>query len=313
MRRIVSTLIIAAAFIPAPALAQPKVDLSTLPAEIKTLQWKDVNFASLPALDQCRALLLLNDFLDEVNAQVTGEADLLSQYIDINKLGDQFASQPPVADTAPLTLGNAMQIAAALLKGPMASSSYATQLSGSPADVLTAYESMYNSTCQRKWSTVADFRLRVRNMTAFLQSQKKLEAFQAWVPGEIQSQNEQHQAEMAARRAAAAAATEKRDAEYAKLQQERYQQQQQQMQQQQKASIQMQQAMAAAQQNQSGNNNNNNQGYVVNGGYPGWYYGGLAGVGLGAAGATWYHNNVGDAAARCDARYGGWHGGGFRR
>lgn len=295
------------------AAQAPPFDIATVRSEIKTLKWQDVNFASLPAINQCQALLLLNDFLDEVNAQVTGEADLLSKYIDINKLGEQFASQPPVSDPAPLTIGNAMQVSAAMLKGPMATSSYSTQLTGSPADVLTAYVSMYTSTCQRKWATMSDFRLRVRNMTAFLQAQKKLDAFHAWVPGEIQAQNQAHQAEVAARQAAAAAATEKRDAEYAKLEQQRFEQQQKQMQQQQADAAKMQQAMAAAQQNQNNNNNNNNnnQGYVVNDGYPGWYYGGLAGVGVGAAGATWYHNNVGDAAARCDARYGGWHGGGF--
>src|SRR5262245_1961520 len=78
------------------AQSQPlPADLQGLPDEIKTLQWQNVNVNTIPAIDHARALLFMNHALDELNANATAEADLMSTYIEKNNLGSQFANTPP--------------------------------------------------------------------------------------------------------------------------------------------------------------------------------------------------------------------------
>lgn len=311
MRRFVPAIIVLAVLGQAPASAQPAgpVDLSKLPAEIKSLKWKDIDLSTLSAMEQCTSLLLLNDVLDELRARLTAEADLMSAYIDANSLGSQFAATPPIQDTAPLSLTDAQKIATALLRGPMAQSTYPTQLAGSPANQLSAYETMYQSSCQWKWASMADSRLRVRSMVHFLNAQGKLDDYQAWVPGEVQKLSQQHQAALAQQQQAAAAQSKEKQEEARRLQAQREAQLQSQEAQTEKAAVQMQQSLALAQaQNQPVNPQNNPNLNVSDDAYPADYYG----WGLGAVGAdAWYRDGAyaGAACARTDARMAGWHGG----
>lgn len=281
---------------------QGPIDISTLPAEIKTLPWKAVDFSAVSAAERCRALLLLNDVLDEVNAQMTAEADLLSEYLDTQDLGPGYASQAPADDPKALTYEDGQKVAVALLRGPMAQTSYASQMVDQDADALKAYENLYQSTCKWKWGSMADNRLRVRGMSAFLEKQGKMADYKAWVPGEVARREEANKQEMAQRKA---------DAQ-AKQQEQREQRQQQllakkdaELKQQQEATAQMQQALMAAQQSQSAAPT----GVVVDGGYPNYYYGGYL------AGSAWYRDAAyqGWARRNTDARIAGWHGGGGGR
>jgi len=315
MRRIAPVIFILAALGQAPAIAQPAgpVDLSQLPAEIKALKWRDLDLSTLSPMEQCSSLLLLNDVLDEIKARLTAEADLMSGYIDTNNLGSQFAAQPPLVEAAPLTLSDGQKIAAALLRGPMAKSSYPTQMAGSPPNQLAAATTMNQSSCQWKWAAMADARQRVRSMAKFLTDQGKMSDYQAWVPGEVQRLQQEHQAALAQRASQAAAQSQQKQEEARKLQAQRDAQNQQQEAQTQQAAQQMQQSMALAQaQNQPVNPQNNPNLNVSGDLYPATYYG----WGLGAAGAdAWYRDGAyaGAACARTDARMGGWHGGGGRR
>lgn len=314
-----------------PSKSGGPIDLSTLPAEIKSLNWRDVDFAGAPPLDRARALLLLNDALDEISAQSVAEADLMSNFIQVSNLGADFAAAKPVADTAPLTYADVQKIALALMRGPMSGTSYATQLGGTAPDVLGAYEQMYSSSTQRKWTNLSDARLRVRAMARFLHAANKFDAYLAWVPGELAVQAEQAKAMQAQQAAAAATQQAQRQEKQLQAQEKQIQQQQQmlqqqnaQMQQQVQAAQQMQQSLCTAQQYQSQAQANAaaaaqanaatiaaDAGYPA--GYPSWYYGGLGGVGgvAGVGAAGWYRNGayLGAAQARTDARFAGWHGG----
>lgn len=283
------------------------IDLSALPAEIKALKWQDIDMSAVSSIERCRSLYLMNEVLDELKAQSTTEADLLSDYIDTNDLGGDFAGQPPVADPAPLTMASGLKIAMALLRGPMARSSYATQWSGVPESSLGAYEQLYQSSCQWKWSAMTDGRLRVRGMMRYLETKGKLDDYVAWVPGAVARQAQQQQAELAQRHDAAIAEQQQKYEDRLKQEQAQLQQQEQQQRQ---AALQMQQSLCAAQQSQNQAQSSTQQN-VVEGGYPSWYYGGVAT--LGAEG--WYRRGayLGAAQARTDARVAAWHGAGRRR
>ncbi|MBS0195202.1 MAG: hypothetical protein JSR77_00430 [Planctomycetes bacterium] len=285
----------------------PPIDVKNLPAEIKSLSWKDIDLATVSPLERCRALMLMNDVLAELGAQLTADADLMSQYIDVNNLGEKFAAIPPLADPSQLTMENGLQIAVALLRGPMAQSSYATQHSGEQTSDLGAYEQLYRSNCQWKWPSMAADKMQVRSMTAFLQAQGKWAAYQAWAPGEVERQKELQKAEQAQRRAEQQAIQQQKAEERQQKLQE--QQEQKKQQQQEQAILEMQQSLCAAQQQQS--QPADQQQVIVNGTYPYWYYGGVTGI----AAADWYRDGAyqGAARARTEGRMSGWHRGAGRR
>jgi hypothetical protein len=205
-----------------------------------------------------------------------------------------------------LSLQDGEKIAVALLRGPMAKSSFATAIGDAQGTVLTAYLQMYNSTCNRKWSGAMDSRLQVKSMTGFLEKSGNMAAFNAWVPGEVERRTKEHDAQMAAQRAAAASAQQQEQqqriqAQQQKLAQEKQQLQQQQQQQQQETA-QMQQAMAAAQAGQSGGSAAPATGGAA---YPNWYYGGLGYAGTGGRGTGTRRI----AGRRARGRRRGWAGG----
>lgn len=294
---------------------QAKVDLAALPQQIKSLDWKSVDWAAASPLEQARSLMLLDQTLEEIGAQMTAEADLMSQYIDQANLGTQFVNSGVVDPGQNLSLQDGEKIALALLRGPMATSSYATSISDAQGSVLTAYTQMYSSTCNRKWSGAMDARMQVRAMSAFLTKSGKMADFNAWVPGEVEKRTKEHDAQMAAQRAAAAQQQQQAQEQRIQQQQQQLAQQrgqlQQQEQQQQAATMQMQQAMAAASQSGQQSGGGAAPAAITDGGvYPNWYYGGLGYAGTGA----WYRDAAyrGAACARTEARVGAWHGGGRR-
>lgn len=302
-------------FFTAAAWAQnAPLDVSKLPDEIRSLPWKSIDPAALGEVERCRALLLMNDAVDELHAQSAAEADLLSEYIDTHNLGDAFAAQPPVPDASPVSMDDGLKMAAALLRGPMSGGPYASAMSDAAPGTLAAYEQMYRSSCQRKWAAMTDSRLQVRSMMRYLQTAGKLDDYIAWVPGAVAQRTRDHDAEVARRRAAQAAQQQQQAQDRLAQEQARLQQEQQQLQQQRQATQQMQQSMIAAAQ-QAGQAQNQapppNQGYVVNSGYPDWYYGGAVALGAGA----WYRDAAyrGAATARTDARMNAWHGARGRR
>lgn len=310
MRRLAFVLCLSAGLSVVQAQTGP-VDLSKLPAEIKSLKWQGLDFDAATPMERCRSLMLMNDVLDELGAQLTAEADLMSDYIDTKQMGPAFASQAPIDDAKALTIADGKKVALAMLRGPMAQSSYSTQLAGNADDALKAYEHLYQSTCQWKWGAMADNRLRVREMTKFLETKGAMADYRAWVPGEVARRTEAQKAEMAQRQAAA---QQQQQEQRIQRQQQLLQQQEQRLQQQQQATQQMQQALSAAQQSQNqGQSQPNVQVNVGDGGYPNWYYGGVTGLGVAAADSAWYRNAayLGGARAATDARFAGWHGGGF--
>lgn len=309
------------------------VDLKALPEEIKSLNWKSVNFTALAPLDRVRALMLMNDVFDEISAQLTAEADLQSAFIENTDQGAKFVAFQPIVEPAPLTLPQAKQIAAAMLQagGPMASSPYATRLGDSPKDVLSAYEQMYTSTVNRKWAAISDARLRVRAMSQFLVSTKQTDAYQAFVPGEIKLLAEQQQAVQAQQAATLAEKQAQQQEKQAAARERQAEQSKQQADQQAQATKKMQQAMMAAQSQQQPPMTKGDQAQLLANenanaeagggvtypyyGYPYAYYGGGWAWNTGHNNWWWnHHGYLGGAQARTDARFNGWHGGGgFRR
>lgn len=303
MRRVLAAAMAAWAFASGVQAQQPKVDLNRLSAEIKKLDWKSVDWAALSDLERARALMLLDETIDEIGSQMTAEADLMSEFIDTNNLGPDFATRPAAAPGPVLTVEDAEKVAAALLRGPMSSSTYATAMGGSDQNVPKAYLQMYTSTCNRKWSGALEARQQVRAMSAFLESTGKMAAFNAWVPGEVERRTREHDEEMAKRRSAMQQQAEQERQQRVQAAEERKAQEQQQRAQQ--SAMEAQQALCAAQQAQQGqapSGDTSSEGAI----YPNWYYGGLGYVGAGA----WYRDAAyrGAATARTERRIGGWHG-----
>src|SRR5262245_23863861 len=285
------------------ALAQKTpVDLKTLPETIKKLDWKSVDWNATPPLEQARALMLLDDVLNEMGSQMAAEADLMSQYVDEQNLGEQFAALAPVEDKH-LTLEEAQRVAVAMLRGPLAASSYATSISDATGNALNAYLNLYRSTCNREWAAAVESRQHMKALTHFLQSTGKMQAFRAWVPGEIERQKKEREQEMAQKRAAAQEQEKQKREQRQQAAQDRKEQEQKQREQEEQAAAQMQQALSAA---QAGDDTST----PSDGSYPDWYYGGL-----GYATGVWYRDEAlrGAAVARTENRMAGWSGAGGRR
>lgn len=279
-------------------------DLSALPDVLKGLKWKDIDTAKLSALERCRALLFLNASLDELSSGARAEADLLSAFIDKQKLGPEFLNSPPPVNAAPLNCGDGLKVAVAMLRGPLAQSSYATDFAGvSDPKLLECNNNMYEPICQRKWSEMAESRQQVRWMASFLQAKKKMDEYQAWAPLEVQRREQEYQQEMARRRAAVLANTEAQEQRSQDIEQQNIKQQQQQ----QAAMQQMQMAMCVAQQQAQNQANEQVVATVGNNDwYPGWYNGAISNLG----GVGWYRDGAyrGVAGANVEGRYAGWHG-----
>jgi hypothetical protein len=304
MRRIATTLLILAALGQSAAMAQQKtpVDVAAMPEAVKTLKWQSIDLSSLSPRERCQSLMLLSNALSEIGAQSTSNADLMSEYIDTKDLGGEFMSQPPIDTSKTLSLEDAHKVAVALLRGPMAQSSYATELADVPDSQLPAYQQLYQSGAQAKWSGFVHNRLQMLSMSNFLQTSGKLADYNAWVPGEVKRRSDEFEAELAQRNAAAAA---EREARKEKAQEQKQAKEQQAQQEQE--SRQMEQAIASAGQSQS------SSGQSTNDDDDDYYYGGGAYL----ARAAWTRDaaRVGAAAARTDNRMANWSrgGGGGRR
>lgn len=283
---------------------QPKVDLSGLPEVLKSGKWKDIDASKLDLLEHVRALLLLNDVFDDITGSIRAEADLMSQFIDAQKLGSKFASSPPPPPAAPLTYDDTLKIAVVMLRGPLASSAYASNLADvKDENFLHSYLPLYEPTCRRKYGEIVEARHQVDWLAHFLQSNNQIKAYQDWVPGEIQRRQQAYESEMGQKRAGYLAqeqqAKQTQEQRAAETRKEREQQQAQQQQ----AAMQMQQAMAAAQQSQQ-------SGTTVTGDddwYPGWQYGSVSNLER----ANWWRDAGYRGAAGADVhnRMAGWHGG----
>jgi hypothetical protein len=159
-------------------------DLANLPEEIKTLKWQTIDPAALTPLEQSRALLLLDHALNELSANATSEADLMSTYIEKQNLGAQFASTPPPPAPKELSYDDAMKVSVALLRGPMNKSYYATELADASPGTLASYAQMYQRTCRRRWSEFDEARHQVRCMASFLGNNQKLQDYDGWATAE---------------------------------------------------------------------------------------------------------------------------------
>lgn len=199
------------------ALAQTRKlppDLAGIPDEVKSLKWQTIDIATVQPLERCRALLLLNHTLDELSANATAEADLMSAYLEKNNLGSKFASTPPPPPAKTLTYPDAEKVAVAMLRGPMSSSYYATELGDVSPDVLPSYTQMYGRTCARRWSEFDESRHQVRCMSSFLGNSNKLQDYDAWATAEASRREAQ------ARQGAAAPAAAKAGQDEAQPQQQ---------------------------------------------------------------------------------------------
>ncbi len=309
MRYVISLAIAITFALPVSALAQGPFDVKTLPDQIKSLKWRDTDFEGASLVERCRALDLLNDALDSIRNQFSADADLLSQYIDDNNLGPEFASTPPGPAREARTFADAQKIALALLRGPMSTSTYSAVLSGAPDDQLAAFLNMNQSGCQWKWAEMADRRDRVIAMTGFLKAKGKLEAYTAWVPGELDRREAEQKASTAEKQQAAAAKAKEQSERAQELIRQRQQEDEAQDQaDREKQAAMLQQAMAAAQSRPA-----TTGGVVVpsDDDDPYYYYGGLAAY----RGAALYRNAAyrGAANAATDRRMKSWHRGGGRR
>jgi hypothetical protein len=305
MRLLICVLGISALAWNASAAAQStKVDLKTLPATIKSLDWKSVDWNATSQLDQARALSLLNHVLNEMGSQMAVEADLMSQYIDEQDLGEQCAAMPPVEDKH-LTQEEAERVAVAMLRGPMAGSTFATMIADATPNDLKAYQQLYTSTCNREWASAVESRQQLKTMSHFLQTSGKLEGFKAWVPGEVERRKKEQAEEMARKRAALAEQEKQKKEERMQAAQERKEQEEKQRQADEQAALQMQQAMAAAQASQA-----TEPAPAAYDDYPDWYYGGL-----GYAYGSWCRDDALRAVAlsRTENRMTHWRAGGGGR
>jgi hypothetical protein len=200
----------------------------------------------------------MNHVLDEIAPVRASEAELMSAYIEAQDLGTEFAKTPKPPAGKQLTYTDATKIAVAMLRGPMASSSYASQLGDTSTDGLAAYQQLYDTTCQRRWGEITESVEQARWMGSFLKGKGKMQDYQAWAKVESQNRQLQYQLEMQKNAAAADAAQQAAQARAAAEQQEQEKQQLQEA----LATAQAQQQQANQQQaNQAGEQQQQQQGH----------------------------------------------------
>ena len=310
-----------AAQAPPPASLPPEI--ANIPQTIQTLPWQSIDLTTVPPLEYDRALLLMNHVLDQLAPVRASEADLMSGYIEAENLGPDFAKTPKPPAGKQLSYTDATKIAVAMLRGPMANSTYATQLSDTSPDGLAAYQQMYESTCQRRWGEVTESVQQVRWMGTYLQHTGKMQDYQAWA--KLESENRQLKYQLAVQQkktqdadaAREAAQARSNQAQQAKLQQENTQLQQALA----AAQAKQQQAYQAGQQSAQQATNTNGQvtqqpqatavypAYTAGYGVPGYY----------GAGAAWCYDSAyaNQARAQTEQRlsnyYGTPHAGGNAR
>lgn len=226
----------AAAQAPPPAPLPP--ELANIPQIIQTLPWQSIDLSTVPPLEYDRALLLMNHVLDQLAPVRASEADLMSAYIEAENLGPEFAKTPKSPAGKQLTYTDATKIAIAMLRGPMANSSYASQLSDTSPEGLAAYQQMYESTCQRRWGEVTESVQQVRWMGTYLQHNGKIQDYQAWAKVESENRQLKYQLAMQQKKAQDAdAARQAAQAQADQTQQTKLRQE----------NLQLQQALASAQ------------------------------------------------------------------
>ena len=188
------------------ALAQrSKIENSVaeLRQSLRGLKWQSVDYDALSTLDRCRALTLFDHALSEVGAVATGEADLMSEYLEQQGLGAEFASSQ-IAETAPArSYEDGQKTAAALLQGPMAGSRYATMYEDSDETSLKASLRLHESGSRRKWRKFSEPVQNVRSMTSFLKSKDMYQSYLVWANAESDRRQQEHEQALAEKRAAA--------------------------------------------------------------------------------------------------------------
>jgi len=148
---------------------------------------------------------------------------------------------------------------------------------------------------------VVEARQEIRRMSMFLKATGNLQAYDNWVPVEIERRQNEYDAEMARRRSAYVAAEKADEQRASEARAARQQEESAAAAQEMDTALQVAQAAPAAT-------------TVVDDDddwYSGWYYGALSNVRRG----QWYRDagNVGQARARTDQRVNNWHAGGGRR
>lgn len=295
----------------------PPSDLAQLPAEIATLKWREIDLNAVGPLEYDRGLLLMNHVLDEIGPVRASEADLMSAYIEQQNLGGAFAAAAPPPPAKQLSYSDALKISIALLRGPMAKSSYATQLAGTSPEGLLGYKQMYEGTCQRRWGEVTEAVQQVNCMSAFLSKQGKIADYESWAKLESENRQLKYELAMAKQRANEHAAQAPKGAhappvntQNTQLQQENVQLQQalasaQSQLQQQSSEISQQQQQASQQQSSQQQPAGQTVATPYYSGYGAFYAPAYYG-----AEAAWCHDAACAGAARnaTDQRINSWHG-----
>ncbi len=282
--------------------AKTKDNVAELRRSLRGLEWESVDYDGLSMLERCRTLTLLDHSLNEIGAVAIAEADLMSQYLEQQGLGEEFASSEH-AETAPKrTYEDGQKTAAALLQGPMADSRYATMYEASDESDLRAGLRLHESGSRRKWGKFSEPVRNVRGMTAFLKSKDKFQGYVAWSKAESDRRQHDHEQAMAQKRADSKARAEQTQEENAARNRELAQQRQQE------------EDSRLAQQAIYAQSASNEQGDVVedydddDDWYPIRYYGRHRNPRVGH-----YHRNGANQARareRTNKRVNGWHGAG---
>jgi hypothetical protein len=188
---------------------------------LKKLDWKGVDFNALDPRSRCEALLALTKLLDITGGKAAARADLLSAYLDENKLGEEYAADPTALNEKPppITYEDAKKLAAAFIKTPQGKERFGDELADATEPLLKNYQVLYDKTCARKWAEVIESRTFVKSMADFVQRKGKWDDYLKWSKEEAERRQKQFETEQKTKQAAYVQAQEqKREAAVAEAQ-----------------------------------------------------------------------------------------------
>lgn len=158
--------------------------------KLKALKWKDLDPTAQDLRTQCTTMLAMTRILDLLGGKADARAEMLSDYIEEQRLGETFGRSSPRFPSRCRSPSSMRRISLAFIKSPLGVAKFSDEFGGSDDGVLKGYLMLYAKTALREFAEVVEARHGVRAMSLFLEKQGKLAEFEKWSSAEHKCRQE---------------------------------------------------------------------------------------------------------------------------
>jgi hypothetical protein len=193
---------------------------------LRALKWSDTDFAAQRLRVRCAALIAMKEMSSRIGGKADAQLELLVDYIEEQKLGEQFVGHQAAAPEPPgLSYDDGRKLATAFVLSPIGADKFGDELQGCDEKTLSAYERMYEKSARSAFDQTVESRYQVRVMASFLRTVGKFDDFVEWTKVQQQQRQQAYEQEMKRRRQVVAEGNAQKqieaDAAYARSQAEK--------------------------------------------------------------------------------------------